>query len=109
MATQGMVSVVSKGSVVMKIITGSDGFNASKLADWLRTHPDANADEVYEYSLSINFGSRLSLVVQTSPENYRTDIDCDELPDLYRLKFSDPKFNPRWKYGSVDQLVIVQR
>lgn len=109
MATQGMVSVVSNGSVVMKIIAGSDGYNAFKLAEWLKNHPDSNAEEVYQYSLTIHFGTRLNLVVQTSPENYLVDAESENLPDLYRLKFCDATFNPRWINGSVDHLFIVQR
>lgn len=109
MATQGMVSVVSNGSVVMKIIVGSDGYNASKLADWLSFHPEANANEVYEYSLSIEFGSRSCLVVQTSPDEYVLDSVEGDLPELYKTKFDDPRFNPRWEIGSVDHLVIIQR
>lgn len=109
MATQGMVSVVSNGSVMMKIIAGTDGYNASKLADWLRIHPEASADEVFEYSLSIEFGSRSCLVIQTSPDKYVMNSDSDDLPELYKTKFSDPEFNPRWEIGSVDHLVIIQR
>ena len=107
MATQGLVTIVKDDEVQMKIITGTDGYNADKLADWLRKNPEAKPQEVYDKALSLSFGSKTSLVVQYAPDKRVADPDMDDLPDLYREKFSEPEFNPRWRHGTADHIVVI--
>jgi len=107
MGTQGLVSVVKDNEVQLKIIVGTDGYNAAPLAKWLRANPDAQPREIYDRALDIGFGSKHSLVVQFGPNESIADEGIGDLSPLYIEKFSDPKFNPRWRYGTADHVVIV--
>jgi hypothetical protein len=109
MGTQAIVSLVKDGEVQMKVITGSDGHKAKKVADWLRSNPDAQPAEVYSQALEIGFGSKYDLVVQYGADKHVADPDMDDdLPQLYQEKFNDPKFNPRWEHGTADHVVVVK-
>ena len=109
MATQGMVSLVKGGAVIMKVITGSDGYNAPKLAEWLRHNHSASPREVYDKALSLNFGGECNLVVQHSPFDYIVDDGwIEDLPKIYSDKFGDPEFNQRWDIGIVDHLEVIR-
>lgn len=107
MATQGMVSIVKDGRVQMKIVAGCDGDRANELADWLRSEPTAKPQEVYDMALEIGFGNRETLVVQYGPDKAVVDPDLGELSALYKQKYGDASFNPRWEFGTADYTVVV--
>lgn len=106
MATQGLVTVVKDGRVVMKIITGSDGMHAPTLASVLKASRQVpQLEEAYKLALSLGFGSRGSLVVMNeTQELFHGD---DDLSSLYRETFGQPEFNPRWKQGTADHIEVV--
>ena len=106
MATQGLVTVLKGGRVVMKIITGSDGMHAPKLASKLRSFGRVPAlDEAYRFALSLGFGSSASLVVMNERSTFF--FGDDELSPLYRETFDQPEFNPRWRQGTADHVEVV--
>ena len=105
MATQGIVSVREHDEVIMKVVAGSDGYNASKVATKLRGEWPVSAERAYDIAIQEVFGSVHDLVVQTIGEDlYKGD---DELNPRYRTTFADPNFNPRWEHGTADHVEIV--
>lgn len=107
MATQGIVSVVKDGIVRMKLVAGSDGYHALTLADWLRSHPGASPQMAFDKACEVGFGSTVDLIVQYSPKEFIADPSVEVLPSLYRVRFLDSKFNPRWEHGTADFVEVV--
>ncbi|MEM9644924.1 MAG: hypothetical protein AAF989_08010, partial [Planctomycetota bacterium] len=105
MATQGLVSVVDVGGVILKIVTGTDGYNAQAVANRFLELGVTNVDRAYEIALQMDFGSKESLVV-VGQESVRFEGE-DELPSLYRETFKNPWFNPRWSQGTADHVLCV--
>lgn len=105
MATQGIVTVLSNEKVVMKIITGSNGYNAQSLATELKNQWPVNIQEAYEVAISLHFGSSDSLVVMTMDSiEYR---GIGEIKENYRDTFNQAEFNPRWECGTADYVVLL--
>lgn len=109
MATQGLVTVVEDGAVVMKVVAGANGYNAEALGRWLEQNPRADGQAVYNHALAISFGSPQCLVVQTSADHCVVDPENDGVPSSYRDHFHEPRFNPRWEHGTADHVVVVER
>jgi len=108
MATQGILSIVRNNKVVAKIVAGSDGYNIPALAKSLRKNPTVDPDELMERAREHGLSGN-SLIVQSSPDDWICDgEDTDELPELYRDKFFDPRFNPRWAAGTAEYMEIVE-
>lgn len=112
MATQGLLSITRHGKVVAKIITGANGYNVPALAESLRESPTIDPDELLQRAREHGIDGN-SLVIQLSPEEWLsgsglTNRDNDELPELYRTKFYDPHFNPRWSNGTAAYTEIVE-
>lgn len=108
MATQGIVSVIVNGEVAVKAIAGSDGYNASILAEEIQRNHITSPEEIFNLAQEIGFGDQESLVVQSPDKNlYEGDAD---LAGLYldRSKFADPEFNPRWERGTADHIEVVK-
>ena len=105
MATQGIVSLVKNGAVVLKCVAGCDGYNATKVADWLRENPDTDGQSAYEACRRMGFGCSDCLVIQT--RNCHVWECEDDLSPLYREKFLDPRFNPRWDCGLAAHVEVV--
>src|SRR5262245_6259238 len=100
MATQGLVTVLVDGEVYMKIVTGSDGKLAQRVANAMRSVSRLpTAKEAYGLALNLGFGQSESLVVVTENGGMYTDGD---IPELYHTTFHNPWFNPRWDCGLVD-------
>lgn len=113
MATQGIVSVVKHGSVVLKCIAGCDGYRAGEVAAWIHKHTPADEQQVYNACLDIGFGCKQDLVVMGPDcvvfegELFRASGD-GELDPLYRKTFGDPRFNPRWECGLAPYVEIAE-
>ena len=114
MATQGIVSIMAADgvTVLFKAVAGSDGYNAPKLVEWVKTQTEAlTTESIYAAALRVNFGSKSSLVVQDCCGALCCDeeIDPGERGNLYRdtAKFRDPRFNPRWECGIADYVEVV--
>lgn len=113
MATQGVVSVVCNGKVVMKIVTGSDGNRAKSLASKIKEKWPVSKEEAFKLAKNLGLGNENSLVIVTEESIYTeicgnpTFFDHDEHP-LCRETFQDPRFNPRWKRGTADHIEIIE-
>ena len=106
MATQGIVSLVNEqGETLVKVICGCDGYNAEKLANWLKQHPTLDLPEIHHKAIEFDFGCNDDLVVMSANDVYFRGED--DLPDLYRQTFNDPKFNPRWQIGTAPYVEVV--
>lgn len=106
MATNGIVSIVNEqGEMLVKVICGCDGYNAEHVVKWLKENPTLDIEEIYTHSLTLDFGCEKCLVVMNATEE--KILFDDELLNLYREKFTDPNFNPRWEAGTADYVELV--
>ena len=104
--TQGIVTVVKDGKVIIKIITGSDGKKAAKLAK--RIEKDStlkSAKDLYALAIKIGFGGEDSLVVLTETKTFHKT--GERINRRYRQTFNQPEFNPRWKEGTAEHVKVV--
>lgn len=107
MATQGVVSVVHQGRVVLKVIAGCDGYNAKKLSHAIRRLGRVpTLSEAYEMATNVGFGESGNLVVMD--ERRSKHNTGERLSRLYRRTFEQPLFNPRWKRGTADFVSVVK-
>lgn len=105
MATQGLVTVRRKGRVIMKVIAGCEGFNARKLAGRLRRTTSFTLDAIYEKARAVGFGCADCQVTMTRRS---TRFEGDgRLSPRYRRTFGYTRFNPRWRHGTADHVVVV--
>lgn len=105
MATQGIVSVRERDEVVMKIVAGTDGYNAPKVATRLKQEWPVSPEAAYDLAIQEVFGTVHDLVVLTLRETlFKGD---DDLNPRYQETFSDPEFNPRWEQGIADHVEII--
>lgn len=109
MATQGLLTITNNKRTKCKVVTGSDGYNIPELAEWVRNNPSHSQEELWVKAKTL-FGID-SLVLQTSNDKaiYEGDFDAPKCNEecLYYKKFEQPKFNPRWEYGSADYVEVV--
>jgi hypothetical protein len=106
MATQAIISLVKNGHTFIKIICGCDGYNSDKLVKIIKDEQPDNIKDVYIMALEAGFGCKECLVVMDS-ENIVFDGD-EKVGQLYRETFDNPSFNPRWKMGIADIIVILK-
>ena len=106
MGTQAVVSVTEHGKTRLKVVCGHNGYNAHKLASWLKTNfLTSTALDIFQYAQSISFGCDCCLVVVTPTSH----LYSDKLEDaVYRSTFDNPTFNPRWEIGEADYIEIVE-
>ena len=107
MATQGLLSITRAGKVVAKIVTGCDGRNIVPLAESLRKNPTTDPDELLKRCREHDLGGN-SLIVQSSSDGWLCDGDTEEVPELYKAKFHEPRFNPRWPNGTAEYTEVVE-
>jgi hypothetical protein len=98
MATNGIVSVIKDGKTLFKCVAGCNGMTAEKLVKALAEVKELTLDNVYKACLDHDFGCKDCTVVQ-SENDFRAADQEEPLPPLYKEKFSDPQFNPRWDIG----------
>ncbi|MDO8482664.1 MAG: hypothetical protein Q7S86_02500 [bacterium] len=105
--TQGLVTIMHGGKVVMKIVAGCDGMNARKVANAIRKLGRIpSLKNAYEIAEKVEFGSAESLVVMGEKRS-KLGGSKERLGPLYRKTFSQPRFNPRWKRGTADHIVVI--
>ena len=105
MATQGIVSVREHEKVVMKVVAGTDGYNAPKVAARLKQEWPVSPERAYDIAVEEVFGTTHDLVVLTLGKAvFKGD---EELDPRYAATFSNPNFNPRWEQGIADHVEIV--
>lgn len=107
MGTQGLVSVIDqKGRTLLKVVAGCNGDKAGQLGEVLRRMEGRmTLHRVLQEAMIVGFGCRRCRVAMDG-EEILTDAD-DEPGKLYRMKFNDPEFNPRWEHGTADYCVVV--
>jgi hypothetical protein len=105
--TNGLVSVRVNGSVVLKIIAGSDGMNAVAVADAIKKMTKVpGPNEAYDLAIRLGFGGEDNLVVMDA-QNIVHKTGHHTLSPRYRRTFGVSTFNPRWSRGSAPYVVIV--
>lgn len=106
MGTQGVVSLVRDGQVIVKAVCGCGGYRAEDLAREIITHGISTAPLVYDAARKIEFGCIDCLTVM---DGYGAIFygAQPEPPDRYIETLQDPQFNPRWELGTVGCLFIV--
>lgn len=107
MATQGLISIVKDGQVLVKAVAGCYGYNAPELAQELRKgllYP--RAAEIYNFCILHDFGCHGCLVVMDNTGIVIAE-DALDLDERYRNTFDDPRFNPRWELGTAEYTEIV--
>lgn len=109
MATQGLVTVKSGDEVLMKVVAGSNGCNAKKLANRLKGVWPLDALKAYKLAQKVKFGSVDCLTVITTSEMVfgGEKVDDENLGPLYRTTFQQPEFNPRWENGTVEHMIVI--
>jgi len=107
MATQGIISIVKNNEVIFKCIAGCNGMTANKTAKELKKIENPTLDEVYNICKSNDFGCEC-LIVQTK-DSFKGAEEDEELPELFKLKFNEPSFNPRWECGLASYVEIIEK
>jgi hypothetical protein len=105
----------------MKLVTGVDGQNARKVASAItRIGRVPTVPEAIEVAAKFQFGAYqqpehranpirfASLVIQTPDRDFYPAWPDEVLGGLYREKFSDPLFNPRWAEGTAAHTEVVR-
>jgi hypothetical protein len=106
MATQGLVTVRQNGTVKLKIVAGSDGYNAKRVATAIRKLGRVpTLTEAWTIASQNSFGDRDDDLVVMDERNVRTC--AHPIPRLYRKTFRQPEFNPRWQRGTADHIEVV--
>lgn len=104
MGTQAVVSIVSDGQTLVKVVAGCDGYNAWGVAKELCKAKTLQLNTVYGIAGG-KMGCKDCLVaMDVETEIYKGG---DGTSGLYRETFNDPIFNPRWNCGSADKVVII--
>ena len=111
MATNGIVSIVSPiGKTLVKCVAGCDGYNATTVAKLLTEAPTLDMQSIYETCLDNGFGCSDCLVVMDANKHifdYAEHDSAEDLSDLYRDTFTNPRFNPRWTCGIASHIELV--
>ena len=104
MTTQAVISLVKNDHVSVKIVCGCNGYSAEKLVKIIIDNNIDKIQDIYDVALENKFGCRDCLVVMDN-ENIIFD-DGEDPGSLYRETFDKPSFNPRWKNGTADYIVV---
>lgn len=105
MATQGVVSLMREGRVIIKAVCGCDGYNAEALARLIIERKLATIEDVYNAARLVKFGCPDCLIVINEQRTLMGP--WPEPPDLYFSTLNNPQFNPRWEHGTVGELFII--
>jgi hypothetical protein len=113
MSTQGILSITKRGTVLLKVVAGCNGYNIPHLAEALRKNPTTNTYKILlELCADHGVGCDECLIVQDgnafSMRGGNTFDPKDEGGQLYVDKFHDPRFNPRWELGTAEYVEIVE-
>ena len=106
MTTQAVISIVKNDQTFIKIICGCDGYNAKKLAEIIKDKRLEKIEDIYIVALENNFGCKDCLVVMSKEDVIFSG--SEGLGPLYSETFDNPSFNPRWKHGTADEVIILR-
>jgi hypothetical protein len=99
MGTQGVFSVTEAGKTLIKVICGCNGMNIPKLEQYVQQHKVDTVPAMWMAVKACEIGCDSCLVIQDSTNNYMSQDIVHDLGSRYRIKFEDPRFNPRWEQG----------
>ncbi len=108
MSTQGIISIVKDDKVLFKCVAGCNGMTAKETSKEISDLDDLSLESIYEVCAENNFGCDECLVVQNENDHI-SSYSGEELDVLYKEKFHDSKFNPRWKYGTAAHTEIIHK
>jgi hypothetical protein len=98
--TNGLVSIIRDGKVILKVVVGCNGMNASDFADQLVASGNFKVFPAVEIARAADFGCDDCLVAMDDMGEIECgDLFPEDLGPLYFSKFQDPRFNPRWTCG----------
>ena len=106
MAILGLVTIRQNKKVVMKIVADTGGMNAEKVADEIKRSGDVPLlRDAYALAVKMGFGDDQSLVVMGKHSSlYKGD---KPLSRSYRATFTQADFNPRWRHGTGDCVIVI--
>lgn len=109
MATNGIISIIKDGTVIMKLIAGSEGSNAAVAAKRIEKAWPVSLEDAYHLALSESFGHENNLVVMDKDHAIYRPIETDdeEINERYFKTFSEPEFNPRWDCGNSGHIELI--
>lgn len=109
MATQGILSVTEAGRTLIKVVCGCDGMNIPKLKKYVQQHKVDSIPAMWQAVKACGIGCDDCLVIQDNTNNYMFDGITVNLSSIYREKFEDPRFNPRWENGTASYVEVVAK
>lgn len=103
MATQGLLSIIKDNQVQFKLVLGSQGMSLPYMKSFLIENPNASLEDIHKEARNI-FGEESTVLQINENEAYFMDklIKSEDINELYKNKFHDPNFNPRWEHGTAD-------
>ncbi len=109
MGTQATLAVMQKGKVIVKIITGCNGWRMESLKKWIEETGTIDPAYIVDKCKSLEVGCDGCLTVQFGPSKFYNPINQPvvDTNGLYASKFEDPTFNPRWSCGVAAYSLIV--
>lgn len=110
MATQGVLSIVVNGKVILKLVTGSNGYDIPKIAEEVKRKRIVNIEDLKALCYEMDFTPPY-LTIQSSPTDFwciEEDTNLEDLNELFEIKFNEPEFNPRWSCGLADYVEVVE-
>lgn len=108
MATQGLVTLVSRNIVIAKAITGINGMMAEDLELLIKQRKINDAKALYDAAIEVDFGLDRLVVQHDNGEFTELELEIDpETASLYKSKYNDPTFNPRWDHGTADYVRVI--
>ncbi|OMO36123.1 hypothetical protein BCT46_15115 [Vibrio sp. 10N.261.46.E8] len=116
MRSQGVLSVVQNGEVILKAIAGSSGFNIDKLKERIPHINVKSPLQVYQAAIEVGFGTKDNLVVMATPceqtvyghETIQTELYDYEVLKQYWKTFQKPEWNPREVKGFAEHTTVVE-
>lgn len=107
MTTNAIISMVKNDRTFIKIVCGCNGHNAEKLAKIIKDNRLDKIHDIYKVALENKFGCIDCLVVMNN-DDIIFKGEYERLSYLYREKFDDPSFNPRWECGTAEYVIILK-
>jgi hypothetical protein len=107
MRMSGLVTICKNEQVIMKIITGHNGFSAPDVVTAIYKSWPISAEEAYRIASEAGFGDDADLVVMTETETIFKG--AGELSARYRQTFSSSFFNPQSENEQPYCIAIVSK
>lgn len=113
MATQAVISLIdSKKKTIIKVVAGVDGGKAPQfLVDLFKLHKSDEKKTLKDVlDLALQYFGRDRTVVMDKDQTLchgDTNPIPSEVEKAYRPTFNNPYWNPRWKHGTADYVILA--